>query len=45
MQTPQILYEDRMPELFVEDADTINQIFERVFTDIDKETKDKLKKQ
>jgi type I restriction enzyme, R subunit len=43
--TLQILYEDRMPELFVEGADTIDQIFERVFADLDKETKDKLKKQ
>ena len=43
--TLQILYEDRMPELFVEGADTIDQIFEHVFVDLDKETKDKLKKQ
>ena len=41
----QILYEDRMSELFVEGADTIDQIFERVFADLDKEAKDKLKKQ
>jgi type I restriction enzyme, R subunit len=43
--TLQILYEDRMPELFVEGVNTIDQIFERVFADLDKETKDKLKKQ
>jgi type I restriction enzyme R subunit len=41
--TLQILYEDRMPELFVEWVNTIDQIFERVFADLDKETKDKLK--
>ena len=43
--TLKILYEGRMPQLFVEGADTIDQIFERVFADRDKETKDKLKKQ
>ena len=43
--TLKILYEDRMPELFVEGADTIDQIFERVFGDLDKDTKQKLKKQ
>ena len=31
--------------LFVEGADTIDQIFERVFGDLDKDTKQKLKKQ
>ena len=43
--TLKILYEDRMPELFVEGADTIDQIFERLFGDLDKDTKQKLKKQ
>jgi hypothetical protein len=33
-----------LPELFVEWVNTIDQIFERVFADLDKETKDKLKK-
>ena len=33
-----------LPELFVEGVNTIDQIFERVFADLDKETKDKLKK-
>ena len=41
--TLQILYEDRMPDLFVEGADTIDQIFERVFADLDKDTKQNLK--
>lgn len=36
---------DRLPELFVEGGDTIDEIFERVFSDLDKEMKDKLKKQ
>lgn len=40
-----IMYEDRMPELFVEGGDTIDQIFERVFSDLDEKTKTKLKKQ
>jgi type I restriction enzyme R subunit len=40
-----ILYDDRMPVLFVEGADTVDQIFERVFADLDKEVKDTLKKQ
>lgn len=43
--TLKILYEDRMPELFVEGANTIDQIFERIFGDLDKDTKQKLKKQ
>jgi type I restriction enzyme, R subunit len=34
-----------MSDLFVEGADTIDQIFERIFADLEKETKDKLKKQ
>jgi len=40
-----IMYEDRMPELFVEGGDTIDQIFERVFADLDEKTKTRLKKQ
>jgi len=40
-----ILYESRMPDLYVEGADSINQIFDRVFSDLDQEKKDKLKKQ
>ena len=34
---------DRMPDLFVEGDETIDQIFERVFADLDKDTKQKLK--
>lgn len=40
-----IMYEERMPELFVEGGDTIDQIFERVFSDLPQEVKLKLKKQ
>lgn len=40
-----ILYEGRLPELFVEGEDTIDEVFERVFKELDKELKDKLKKQ
>jgi len=40
-----IKYDGRLPELFVEGGDTIDEIFERVFSDLDKEMKDKLKKQ
>jgi type I restriction enzyme, R subunit len=43
--TLKILYESRMPDLYVEGADSINQIFDRVFSDLDQEKKDKLKKQ
>ncbi|MFZ1077984.1 MAG: type I restriction endonuclease subunit R [Nitrosotalea sp.] len=43
--TLSILYEGRMPHLFVEGEDTIDKIFERVFSDLDKETKAKLKSQ
>ena len=43
--TLEIYYEERMPELFVEGADTIDQIFERVFADLDTDTKNKIKKQ
>ena len=34
-----IIYEGRMPDLFVEGDDTIDQIFERVFADLIKKTK------
>jgi type I restriction enzyme R subunit len=40
-----IMHYDRLPELFVEGGDTIDEIFERVFSDLDKDMKDKLKKQ
>ena len=43
--TLRILHEERMPELYVEGADTIDQIFERVFADLDTNTKNKIKKQ
>ena len=37
--TLKILYESRMPDLYVEGADSIDQIFERVFSDLDKKRK------
>ena len=40
-----IRYHGRLPELFVEGADTIDEIFDMVFADVDSETKDRLKKQ
>jgi len=40
-----IKYEGRLPELFVEGGDTLDEVFERVFSDLDKDMKDKLKKQ
>ncbi|AIC16478.1 type I restriction endonuclease subunit R [Nitrososphaera viennensis] len=43
--TLKILYEERLPELFVEGGATIDQIFERVFIDLDEKAKDRLKKQ
>ena len=43
--TLKILYESRMPDLYVEGADSIDQIFERVFSDLDQEKKDRLKKE
>ena len=43
--TLQIMYESRMPDLYVEGPDSIDQIFERVFSGLDKDTKQKLKKQ
>ncbi len=43
--TLRILYEDRLPQVFVEGKDTIDQIFERVFAELDKDNKQALKKQ
>ena len=43
--TLQIMYESRMPDLYVEGADSIDQIFERVFSGLDQDTRQKLKKQ
>ncbi len=43
--TLKILYESRMPDLYVEGADSINQIFDRVFSDLDHEKKLRLKKE
>ena len=40
-----IIYEGRMPDLFVEAAETIDRIFERVFSDLTKEQQGKLKRQ
>lgn len=40
-----IRYDGRLPELFVEGGDTIDQIFERVFSDLDQDMKTRLKKQ
>lgn len=43
--TLRIRYQGRLPELFVEGGDTIDEIFDMVFADLDSETKDRLKKQ
>ncbi|MDP9290502.1 MAG: HsdR family type I site-specific deoxyribonuclease [Thermoproteota archaeon] len=43
--TLKILYEGRMPDLFVERDETIDQVFERVFVDLDEETRQRLKKE
>ena len=40
-----ITYQGRMPELYVEGGDTIDEIFERVFADVESELKDRLKRQ
>ena len=40
-----ITYQGRMPELYVEGGDTIDEVFERVFADVGSELKDKLKRQ
>ena len=39
------MYKDRLPDLYVEGADSIDHVFERVFSDLDKDTKHKLKKE
>ena len=39
-----IVYEGRLPQLYVEGVDTIDEIFERVFSDLDPALKDTLKK-
>lgn len=44
--TSKILYEDRMPDLYVEgEEESIDHIFERVFSDLDDDTKQRLKKE
>jgi HsdR family type I site-specific deoxyribonuclease len=43
--TLKILYENRMPDLYVEGADKVDHIFERVFSDLGQEEKDRLKKE
>jgi type I restriction enzyme R subunit len=43
--TLKIMYEGRMPDLYVEGADSIDQIFERVFSDLDRDKKQRLKKE
>jgi type I restriction enzyme, R subunit len=43
--TLEIRYEGRMPDLFVEGGETIDHIFDRVFADLDKEKKQRLKKE
>jgi type I restriction enzyme, R subunit len=43
--TLKIMYEDRMPDLYVEGADSIDHVFERVFRILIKDTKHKLKKE
>ena len=40
-----IRYDGRLPELFVEGGDTIDEVFERVFSELDTEMKARLKKQ
>jgi type I restriction enzyme R subunit len=43
--TLEIGYEGRMPDLFVEGAETIDHIFDRVFANLDGEKKQRLKKE
>jgi type I restriction enzyme R subunit len=43
--TLKILYENRMPDLYVEGGDSIDHIFERVFSKLDDDIKQKLKKE
>ena len=40
-----IMYHGRMPELYIEGEETIDEVFERVFADVESEQKDKIKKQ
>lgn len=40
-----IYYEERLPRLFIEGEDTIDQIFDRIFSNLDAEKKQKLKQQ
>ncbi len=40
-----IYYEERLPHLFIEGDDTIDQLFERMFPNLDSEKKQKLKQQ
>lgn len=40
-----IMYQGRMPQLYVEGGDTVDEVFERVFSDMEPELKNKLKKQ
>jgi type I restriction enzyme R subunit len=43
--TLKIMYEGRMPGLYIETGDSINTFFERIFADYDEETKQRLKKE
>jgi type I restriction enzyme R subunit len=43
--TLKILYESRMPSLFVEGAESIDPIFEHLFSNLDPENKDSLKRE
>jgi type I restriction enzyme, R subunit len=43
--TLKILYENRMPDLYVEGGDTLDRIFDRVFSDLDNDKKQELKQQ
>jgi type I restriction enzyme R subunit len=43
--TLRIVYDGRLPNLFIEGGDTVDSIFERVFIDLDEETRGKLKSQ
>ena len=43
--TLKIMYEGRMPDLYVEGADSIDQIFDRVFYGMDSDIKQRLKKE
>jgi len=43
--TLRILHQEKLPQLFLEGDETIDQIFERVFADLDPETKARLKRE